>query len=1111
MTTTKDATLPVETWMTLLERVIAAVEAAPDAVALRRATEILFSRFPQRQPTSLPREFFGRAADVAERMLHLVLQKRVDGETDFSVITALDALCQTARDGEQIVRALSDGTIEPIHPRALYWMAANAEAIATASPKALAWLAEKMPAEGPRHEWYLVRQALGHLPADPEGLRAAAAVLAADARANPKKRRRLIESGDVEPLRQTHSWPITLGSFSADILNDSEETDRLEWAVGGADYELRRVLDRLVENITTDLSLLDALAGTAWPIAFWRRLAERAGVDAPLRERVWPLSLSPVLAAKAATPTAALALQVLKDGGDRADELERVLEKSPDDFRPLLFCIDEGTVKSDTLRQNILKVREGHPRCDPDDLESRIETSIGASEPDPHWFLRSHGVDVAANAACIDLGDKAESFWTAHLNDAPSDAAAGTTRPNLEQLLTASSSEGPSPLRDWMLSHLLRACRSLFLRKGRHREDVDIARRSLQASRRLLEAPIEEFIELAAMLLEKVDTLDDEHRAWLKWGRSSSAEGDVKVSLYFRIFLIALHKFDPDWAWRELLEWLEGEPNDFLLRAMWQFLRVRPHDVVNVAIPTEARWANAKDAKSQLSLGSLLAHAALVDRSPAAIAWLNDAARDVPTLSVHGVLWWMRARAWFAKEPGVRAESRKWVLTAGESARKHRAAEPAQEIVFNVSACLVRELPEERPLSVEEKRELILSWSGLLRLLGPTIALNAYEVWQFLQVVDEWAVVDAAECADVLQMLSAREESGVNGAAVMMLARDVVSTINAIASRAHGDPTVTKSLLALIERLVLTRNPKASALLPLRGELARAVKEADLRGALTERLRLSTDRRDEWLLARRIAMRTLGGAFADAVDRLFLPDLVENQYHLDVDEIARYERTEAERGSWVLREGQSGVNLKAGPRIWLEVAGSGGGFVGSWPSRFLDKGLLSTATLMFGTINGIDPEAPRVEMVCLPPTPATPELRWVEAATQRAVDVSFFTERIAKHLLLPAKPPDDPSTRADVPKVEPGKVYAGLSEHASRLLRAATGDKHGCVIMTESNDGLSVTTADIEFVEPDSPRSAARWRAAVAELKAAGHIRDAGSGEVFDVTDAGYAVVEQAQ
>lgn len=83
-----------------------------------------------------------------------------------------------------------------------------------------------------------------------------------------------------------------------------------------------------------------------------------------------------------------------------------------------------------------------------------------------------------------------------------------------------------------------------------------------------------------------------------------------------------------------------------------------------------------------------------------------------------------------------------------------------------------------------------------------------------------------------------------------------------------------------------------------------------------------------------------------------------------------------------------------------------------------------------------------------------------------------------------------------------------LSPEASELLKLATDDASGSVLVTESMSGLSVNTHGRNLVsDRHNPRVEAQWRAAVQELIAANLIEDRGhKGEVFRVTAEGYRI-----
>jgi hypothetical protein len=100
-------------------------------------------------------------------------------------------------------------------------------------------------------------------------------------------------------------------------------------------------------------------------------------------------------------------------------------------------------------------------------------------------------------------------------------------------------------------------------------------------------------------------------------------------------------------------------------------------------------------------------------------------------------------------------------------------------------------------------------------------------------------------------------------------------------------------------------------------------------------------------------------------------------------------------------------------------------------------------------------------------------------------------------------PPADASARKRPPV---------LSEAARVLLVQATDDRVGAIMSTLLADGSHVQTNGKEFAEPNNLRSAARWRAAVAELQRLGLIEDrAGEKRLFFLTHEGYSVADLLQ
>ena len=84
-----------------------------------------------------------------------------------------------------------------------------------------------------------------------------------------------------------------------------------------------------------------------------------------------------------------------------------------------------------------------------------------------------------------------------------------------------------------------------------------------------------------------------------------------------------------------------------------------------------------------------------------------------------------------------------------------------------------------------------------------------------------------------------------------------------------------------------------------------------------------------------------------------------------------------------------------------------------------------------------------------------------------------------------------------------------LSEDAVILLEEAGKDRARAIMKVRTAGGLRVMTNGKDFVEPDGPRSEARWENAVRELVGMGLIEDPkGLDEVFEVTHLGFEFID---
>lgn len=79
-----------------------------------------------------------------------------------------------------------------------------------------------------------------------------------------------------------------------------------------------------------------------------------------------------------------------------------------------------------------------------------------------------------------------------------------------------------------------------------------------------------------------------------------------------------------------------------------------------------------------------------------------------------------------------------------------------------------------------------------------------------------------------------------------------------------------------------------------------------------------------------------------------------------------------------------------------------------------------------------------------------------------------------------------------------------LKPEAEELLRAASSST-GVIIVAEYVGGVSIEAGDQVMNDPDNPRSVAKWKAALNQLRADGLVADAShDGSAYEVTDAGY-------
>jgi hypothetical protein len=84
-----------------------------------------------------------------------------------------------------------------------------------------------------------------------------------------------------------------------------------------------------------------------------------------------------------------------------------------------------------------------------------------------------------------------------------------------------------------------------------------------------------------------------------------------------------------------------------------------------------------------------------------------------------------------------------------------------------------------------------------------------------------------------------------------------------------------------------------------------------------------------------------------------------------------------------------------------------------------------------------------------------------------------------------------------------------LAEAAGELLVAAASDETGVILCIETFGGTSIQIGGRQFVSANDPRSTAKWRSALDELRRFDLVVDRGyKGEVFNLTAEGYRVAD---
>lgn len=93
---------------------------------------------------------------------------------------------------------------------------------------------------------------------------------------------------------------------------------------------------------------------------------------------------------------------------------------------------------------------------------------------------------------------------------------------------------------------------------------------------------------------------------------------------------------------------------------------------------------------------------------------------------------------------------------------------------------------------------------------------------------------------------------------------------------------------------------------------------------------------------------------------------------------------------------------------------------------------------------------------------------------------------------------------------DPAEPKNELNSQASDLLSAASKSNNGIVIVHRNHAGLCINVGEKDFVTEKSPRSEAKWQAAIETLVDSGFLNDInGNGQIFRITSQGFAFVDE--
>ena len=124
-------------------------------------------------------------------------------------------------------------------------------------------------------------------------------------------------------------------------------------------------------------------------------------------------------------------------------------------------------------------------------------------------------------------------------------------------------------------------------------------------------------------------------------------------------------------------------------------------------------------------------------------------------------------------------------------------------------------------------------------------------------------------------------------------------------------------------------------------------------------------------------------------------------------------------------------------------------------------------------------------------------------------DTSYFRSNLFRHLSQTVIRDFERQGNERVNPMPLRRNEPEISDTARELLLAAVADSVGQIMCIRYYGGMEISTGGRNFIDDNSPRTAARWEGAIDELEQIGFIASRGSKrEVFSVTDKGYAFAE---